>query len=85
MFFGVFLCVYAGFSFPTLKESDAMFLSEKAPDWHDGELCHRCRVQFGLVQRKVDHHLLPLFTATGGCGFFSHHKLGAREGPVTVD
>jgi len=43
-----------GFSFPTLKESDAMFLSEKAPDWHDGEFCHRCRVQFGLVQRKVD-------------------------------
>jgi len=31
-----------------------MFLSEKAPDWHDGEFCHRCRVQFGLVQRKVD-------------------------------
>jgi len=30
-----------------------MFLSEKAPDWHDGEFCHRCRVQFGLVQRKV--------------------------------
>jgi len=46
-----------GFSFPTLKESDAMFLSEKAPDWHDGEFCHRCRVQFGLVQRKVDHYI----------------------------
>ena len=49
------LCyVLIGFAFPTLKESDAMFLSEKAPDWHDGEFCHRCRVQFGLVQRKVD-------------------------------
>ena len=45
--------VFVGFAFPTLKESDAMFLSEKAPDWHDGEFCHRCRVQFGLVQRKV--------------------------------
>lgn len=46
--------MWIGFAFPALKESDAMFLSEKAPDWHDGEFCHRCRVQFGLVQRKVD-------------------------------
>ena len=42
-----------GVAFPALKESDAMFLSEKAPDWLDGECCHRCRIQFGLVQRKV--------------------------------
>jgi len=55
-----FCFVLLGFAFPTLKESDAMFLSEKAPDWHDGEFCHRCRVQFGLVQRKVDHCLLQL-------------------------
>ncbi|XP_072882425.1 hepatocyte growth factor-regulated tyrosine kinase substrate isoform X4 [Hemitrygon akajei] len=47
--------------FPELKESDAMFLSERicfvtpqAPDWVDAEECHRCRVQFGVVTRK--HH-----------------------------
>ena len=42
-----------GHTFPTLKEADAMFLSEKAPEWKDGEVCHRCRVQFTMVQRKV--------------------------------
>ncbi|XP_059509627.1 hepatocyte growth factor-regulated tyrosine kinase substrate isoform X2 [Stegostoma tigrinum] len=40
--------------FPEFKESDAMFLSERAPDWVDAEECHRCRVQFGVVTRK--HH-----------------------------
>jgi len=43
-----------GFKFPHLRESDAMFTAEVAPQWADGENCHRCRVQFGLVQRK--HH-----------------------------
>jgi growth factor-regulated tyrosine kinase substrate len=43
-----------GVSFPALKESDAMFTAEKAPDWRDGECCHRCRVQFSTFQRK--HH-----------------------------
>ncbi|CAH1794150.1 unnamed protein product, partial [Owenia fusiformis] len=43
-----------GYSFPTLKESDAMFASEKAPEWKDGDCCHRCRVQFSTFQRK--HH-----------------------------
>ncbi|XP_038632941.1 hepatocyte growth factor-regulated tyrosine kinase substrate isoform X5 [Scyliorhinus canicula] len=40
--------------FPEFKESDAMFVSERAPDWVDAEECHRCRVQFGVVTRK--HH-----------------------------
>ncbi|XP_061086877.1 hepatocyte growth factor-regulated tyrosine kinase substrate-like isoform X3 [Conger conger] len=43
-----------GHAFPELKESDAMFAAERAPDWVDAEECHRCRVQFGVVTRK--HH-----------------------------
>lgn len=43
-----------GYTFPQLKEADAMFTAEKAPEWKDGETCHRCRVQFTMVQRK--HH-----------------------------
>ncbi|XP_053694117.1 hepatocyte growth factor-regulated tyrosine kinase substrate [Sabethes cyaneus] len=43
-----------GHKFPELKEADAMFTSENAPDWADGEVCHRCRVQFTFTQRK--HH-----------------------------
>lgn len=42
-----------GYQFPVLKEADAMFMSEKAPEWKDGETCTRCRVQFGVMQRKV--------------------------------
>lgn len=43
-----------GYTFPVLKESDAMFVADTAPQWVDGEVCHRCRVQFNVVQRK--HH-----------------------------
>ncbi|XP_077260053.1 hepatocyte growth factor regulated tyrosine kinase substrate [Temnothorax americanus] len=43
-----------GYQFPVLKESDAMFRADTAPAWADGEVCHRCRVTFGMVQRK--HH-----------------------------
>uniref|UniRef100_A0A8D8J7Y8 Hepatocyte growth factor-regulated tyrosine kinase substrate n=1 Tax=Culex pipiens TaxID=7175 RepID=A0A8D8J7Y8_CULPI len=43
-----------GHKFPELKEADAMFTSENAPDWADGEVCHRCRVGFSFTQRK--HH-----------------------------
>lgn len=43
-----------GYKFPVLKESDAMFSADTAPEWADGEVCHRCRVQFGMMQRK--HH-----------------------------
>lgn len=43
-----------GFKFPALQESDAMFIADSAPKWADGEVCHRCRVQFTVVQRK--HH-----------------------------
>nr|XP_031832900.1 hepatocyte growth factor-regulated tyrosine kinase substrate isoform X2 [Nomia melanderi] len=44
-----------GYKFPTLKESDAMFIADTAPVWADGDgRCHRCRVSFSVVQRK--HH-----------------------------
>ncbi|EZA61746.1 Hepatocyte growth factor-regulated tyrosine kinase substrate [Ooceraea biroi] len=43
-----------GYQFPALKESDAMFRADTAPAWADGEVCHRCRVAFSMVQRK--HH-----------------------------
>ncbi|KDR10856.1 hepatocyte growth factor-regulated tyrosine kinase substrate isoform X2 [Zootermopsis nevadensis] len=43
-----------GCKFPVLKESDAMFSADTAPEWADGDVCHRCRVQFGMMQRK--HH-----------------------------
>ncbi|XP_064866904.1 hepatocyte growth factor-regulated tyrosine kinase substrate-like [Oncorhynchus nerka] len=42
-----------GHVFPEFKESDAMFAAERAPDWVDAEECHRCRVQFGVMTRKV--------------------------------
>ena len=48
------LMKHEGHSFPVLKEADAMFVAESAPEWKDGEVCHRCRVQFSMVVRK--HH-----------------------------
>nr|CAG4649297.1 EOG090X05AE [Scapholeberis mucronata] len=43
-----------GYTFPTLRESDAMFAADRAPNWSDGDNCHRCRVQFSVIVRK--HH-----------------------------
>ncbi|CAH2037336.1 unnamed protein product, partial [Iphiclides podalirius] len=43
-----------GYKFPPLKESDAMFSADTAPEWADGEVCHRCRVPFSLMVRR--HH-----------------------------
>nr|CAG4646226.1 EOG090X05AE [Macrothrix elegans] len=43
-----------GYTFPALRESDAMFVADRAPDWSDGDNCHRCRVQFSVIVRK--HH-----------------------------
>uniref|UniRef100_A0A671YZG4 Hepatocyte growth factor-regulated tyrosine kinase substrate n=1 Tax=Sparus aurata TaxID=8175 RepID=A0A671YZG4_SPAAU len=49
-----------GHVFPEFKESDAMFAAERAPDWVDAEECHRCRVQFGVMTRKVGCTYLKL-------------------------
>ncbi|KAJ8977751.1 hypothetical protein NQ317_001115 [Molorchus minor] len=43
-----------GYKFPVLRESDAMFSADTAPEWVEGNVCHRCRVNFGLIQRR--HH-----------------------------
>ena len=43
-----------GWEFPPVRESDAMFEADVAPEWAEGEVCHRCRTQFGLVTRQ--HH-----------------------------
>ncbi|XP_050695341.1 hepatocyte growth factor-regulated tyrosine kinase substrate-like isoform X2 [Eriocheir sinensis] len=43
-----------GHHLPTVSESDAMFTADRAPDWADGECCHRCRSQFTMLRRK--HH-----------------------------
>uniref|UniRef100_A0A1A9V889 Hepatocyte growth factor-regulated tyrosine kinase substrate n=1 Tax=Glossina austeni TaxID=7395 RepID=A0A1A9V889_GLOAU len=43
-----------GHPFPELKEADAMFATNNAPNWADGKVCHRCRVEFTLTNRK--HH-----------------------------
>ncbi|XP_014242586.1 hepatocyte growth factor-regulated tyrosine kinase substrate isoform X2 [Cimex lectularius] len=43
-----------GFKFPALKENDTMFLADTAPEWKEGDTCCRCRVIFGLFERK--HH-----------------------------
>lgn len=42
-----------GHHLPTVIESDAMFTADRAPDWADGECCHRCRSQFTMLRRKV--------------------------------
>jgi growth factor-regulated tyrosine kinase substrate len=43
-----------GWTFPAVREAEAMFEADTAPDWADGEVCHRCRVAFGMVTRQ--HH-----------------------------
>lgn len=58
-----------GQKFPELKEADAMFASDVAPEWADGECCHRCRVVFGVLQRK--HHCR-------NCGQVFCHQCSAK-------
>ncbi|XP_013112639.1 hepatocyte growth factor-regulated tyrosine kinase substrate isoform X2 [Stomoxys calcitrans] len=43
-----------GHPFPELKEADAMFTMDTAPNWTDGKKCHRCRDEFTFTNRK--HH-----------------------------
>lgn len=44
-----------GYKFPVFKESDAMFTADIAPEWEDGDRCHRCRVMFSMLLRKVNY------------------------------
>lgn len=43
-----------GYDFPPVRETEAMFEADVAPEWADGDVCHRCRTAFGLVTRQ--HH-----------------------------
>jgi len=47
-----------GSKFPPLVDTDAMFTADTAPDWQDGGCCNRCRVEFGIMNRKVKHFVL---------------------------
>lgn len=31
----------SGFEFPVMKEADAMFMADSAPDWVEGDSCYR--------------------------------------------
>uniref|UniRef100_A0A0K2V3S4 Hepatocyte growth factor-regulated tyrosine kinase substrate n=1 Tax=Lepeophtheirus salmonis TaxID=72036 RepID=A0A0K2V3S4_LEPSM len=43
-----------GWKFPPVVEADAMFEADTAPAWVEGTVCHRCRVEFGVMTRQ--HH-----------------------------
>ncbi|KAG8199590.1 hypothetical protein JTE90_009427 [Oedothorax gibbosus] len=62
-----------GFKLSVLKESDAMFVAYTAPEWADGNCCHRCRTQFTVVQRK--HHCR-------NCGQIFCNKCSSRSCPI---
>ncbi|XP_054716882.1 hepatocyte growth factor-regulated tyrosine kinase substrate-like [Uloborus diversus] len=62
-----------GYKLQVLKESDAMFMADTAPDWADGNCCHRCRTQFSVVQRK--HHCR-------NCGQIFCNKCSSRSCPI---
>ncbi|CDW54649.1 hepatocyte growth factor regulated tyrosine [Trichuris trichiura] len=62
-----------GHVFPVLRESDAMFVSEAAPEWVDSNHCSRCRIQFTLITRK--HHCR-------NCGEIFCDKCSSRNLPL---
>ena len=43
-----------GWKFPAIREAEAMFEADTAPEWAEGDVCNRCRVAFGMVTRQ--HH-----------------------------
>ncbi|CAB3409124.1 unnamed protein product [Caenorhabditis bovis] len=63
----------AGFDFPSLKEADAMFMAQVAPEWQDGNECYRCRTVFSMFTRK--HHCR-------NCGQIFCDKCSSREMPL---
>lgn len=62
-----------GFKFPQLKESDAMFTADSAPQWADADNCARCGTQFSLVVRK--HHCRA-------CGNIFCGKCSAKQSAI---
>jgi len=43
-----------GWKFPPVREAEAMYEADIAPEWAEGDVCHRCRVQFSTFTRQ--HH-----------------------------
>jgi len=43
-----------GWKFPPVREAEAMFEADTAPEWSEGQVCQRCRVQFSTFTRQ--HH-----------------------------
>jgi len=43
-----------GYPFPPVREAEAMFEADTAPEWVEGEVCNRCRVGFSTFTRQ--HH-----------------------------
>lgn len=74
------------YKFPVLKESDAMFSADTAPEWAEGDCCHRCRVQFSLVQRKVTRTTLKYYFRNlyrdRFCLFVENQSLGYKAPKV---
>ncbi|KAL0278626.1 UNVERIFIED_CONTAM: hypothetical protein PYX00_000394 [Menopon gallinae] len=59
-----------GYKFPAVKESDAMFSADTAPQWVNADVCHRCRVGFSVVMRK--HHCRA-------CGNVFCHQCSSKQ------
>ncbi|XP_055357884.1 hepatocyte growth factor-regulated tyrosine kinase substrate-like [Paramacrobiotus metropolitanus] len=62
-----------GYKFPVMKESDALFVAESAPDWVDGDVCYRCRDKFSITTRK--HHCR-------NCGQIFCSKCSSKVSPL---
>ena len=65
-----------GFQFAALKEADAMFDVEEAPQWvHDSEAanCFRCRTEFSTLKRR--HHCRA-------CGQIFCHACSSKQAPI---
>ena len=43
-----------GWEFPPVREAEAMFEADVAPDWAAGDVCHLCRTAFTTFTRQ--HH-----------------------------
>jgi growth factor-regulated tyrosine kinase substrate len=67
---------FSGFQFPVLKEADAMFDVEEAPQWvsdSDSKSCYRCRTDFSAFNRR--HHCRA-------CGQIFCHACSAKTAAI---
>ena len=59
-----------GWKFPAVREAEAMFEADTAPEWAEGDVCNRCRVAFGMMTRQ--HHCRA-------CGQVFCHKCSSKS------